>query len=299
MKYYNVVKDIIKYYSNVVNNYELDTLKRIEIIIKNKKDLDVSDEIIFFINRILDRIWNLTLTDINEFKNGEDFCFLIKNIEPVPVENNKNIIGSKLEEKRVLSSFNIENIKIDMIDNNVNNFELINHNNIINKDLSNYGIIISINYTNNIRTIPLLPIYFNKTLRVNLNYNVLASYAIDTNLERIDSSLDASKEFSENNKIPMVLINKMLYRENNNEDFISFNDFNDLIIIFIEKYINELNKKELIGYESDLINFMDKKNIKVQFIKYYNNLINKEELKKIMYEIIENATKDLTLRRKK
>lgn len=301
MKYYDVVKDIIKYYSDVVNNYELETLNRILYIVKDKENNEVSDEIVYFINRILDRIWNLTLTDIKDFKNGEDFCFLVKEIDVKPmvlVSEYKEIPEDK--EPKILSTNIIDGNKVDFVDFNTNEFKLINNKNIIDININDSGIIVSINYTNNLRTTPLLPIYFKDKLKINLNYDVISYYAIDTKLDEIDVVVTGTKEESIKNGLPLIVLDKSLYRENNNIGLISNDDLNEMLMVFILKYTKE--KKDLIGKENKLRTLLiknEKNKLKREIIKYYKKKITKEELVDFMNKIIESYSKDLTLERQK
>ena len=301
MKYNDVVKDIIKYYNKFLTEQELITLKKIEYIIQNKENNDVSDEIVFFLNRILDRIWNNTLTDIKNFKNGENFCFLIKeeDLSIVP-QDYENLTYEK--PPRVLSTCSYNDILYNYVDLNNDEFQLITEEDIINMDINNTGLIISINYKNNIRTVPLLPIYFKKKLKVDLNYDVNGYYAVDTKLEEIDSVFLSTKEDSINNGLPLIMLDKTLYRKNNNNELISNDDLKEIVMIFVLDYFNYYDEEKLMTNPNKIRDIMlknDKNNIKREIIKYYNNNITIENLSDYIYELIDFYVIDLTSKRKK
>ena len=124
----------------------------------------------------MDRIWNNVLTNINDFKSGEDFCFLIKRVD-IEVLSINDDITAKQTEPRLISSINIKNdnaldLEVNLFDTNIDEFELITQDTLLDMDISESGLIVSINYTNNIRTVPLLPIYFKNKLKTNINYNI-------------------------------------------------------------------------------------------------------------------------------
>jgi len=186
MKYYNVLKDILTYYSGTITDIEKEYVYKILFIIKDKKDETISNVIIIFINNILRKIWDLSLTNIKTYKTGDIFCFLTRDIK---------------------FYFCIDSLSAKSKTDN--EYSLITEKDIANMNLNTVGNIVEINYEGSIRTEPLLPIYFKDGKRKieDLSCNTLGSFSLNNTF--ISSTNDLLIEEKKN--LPIIYIDKLLF----------------------------------------------------------------------------------------
>lgn len=272
--YFKVVCDILKYYKNYINNNELIILNKLKNILENKFDEIIDDEIIIFINKILDRIWNLTLTDIKDYVLGEPFTFLVKE-----------------------TRYWVEDGKI--IDVVIDDFKLLNDDSIKNNCLDEVGVIISPNFTNNLRTTPVLPIYFkdkNKHIR-KFNYDIVGYYSSTDMFNDICASNYLINKDSEEKNKKLINIDKTLYRKFYDEEVFTLGDIEEIISMYVGKYLED-NKRDILCNESYKLknNILRKKrSITKLIMSYYNKEMTKNELESSIYSVIsktENLTKE-------
>jgi len=276
--YLKVVNDIIRYYRSFLSERELVVLSKIREFIKSTKDEKISDEIIIFINRILDRIWNLTLTDIKEYKLGEDFTFLVKETRYWIYDG--NIVDFIKEDFKLITNEIVKDIPLDEI-----------------------GEIISPNFTNNLRTTPILPIYFEKKDKTvkRFNYDTIGFYSTTEKFKDISAAIDLIKDTSEKKNKEIVYLDKSNYRKQDNLEIFTVGDIEEIISMYVSKYLDDSNKELLnsISFSLRKSVMRKKRRITKLVLDYYNNELTKEELKKLIYSIIEEDEKNLTNKKQK
>lgn len=273
MKYGDVVNDIIIHYRDVISDNELIVLNKIKNYISNIDENKICDEIISFINRIIDRIWNLTLTSVDEYVLGEPFTFLVKE-----------------------TRYWVEDGKI--IDVVIDDFKLLSDDSIRNNCLDEVGVIISPNFTNNLRTTPVLPIYFkdkNKHVR-KFNYDIVGYYSSTDMFNDICASNYLINKDSEEKNKKLINIDKTLYRELYDEEVFTLGDIEEIISMYVGKYLEDNNRDILCSESFKLKNNIlhKKRSITKLIMSYYNKEITKNELESSIYSVISKIEKNLT-----
>ena len=273
MNYCEVVNDIIIYYEDFVTENEMKVLDKLKNKLYKLEDKEISDEIVLFINRIIDRIWNLTLTNVDEYTKGEDFTFLVKE-----------------------TRYWVEDGKI--IDVVIDDFKLLTNETITKTCLDEVGVIISPNFTNNLRTTPILPIHLkdkNKHIR-KFNYDVVGYYSCTDLFNGVCAANYLIKKDSKENNKKLINIDKSLYREMNDEEIFTLGDIEEIISMYVGKYLED-NNRDILCDESFILknNVMRKKrSITKYIISYYNREITKNELETAIYKVISNNEVNLT-----
>ena len=261
--YFKVINDIINFYSQILNKEELNKLSNIIINIKELEDDKIEDDIIIYVNNILDRIWKNTLTNIKEYKNSEEFCFLVKDIDNVLVDLKYQVIE----------------------DANKSKIFLLNDKNILDYNIYFYGYIIELNYKDDVRTTPLLPIYFDKkSIDIkDSNFKIKGVYSLDI---KLGDDYNAVKKISKLNNFPLILINKCFYREKNGLKVLTDEDINYIIFGL---WYNFCCENKLNVFKVDKNGFVKDKNIKKLVLDFYNNKITLEEFNskiKVIFYVI-------------
>lgn len=272
--YLKVIKDIIENYTIYLTKEELINLSNISKTIKDINDEDIDNNTIIFINSILNKIWNNTLTNINSFKNGDNFCFLVKNKE------------------RYFDTY--------FKDTNKSKIGLLKNTDIIDFDITISGYIIKLNYNGNIKTTPLLPIYFDECFIdvKNFNYDILATYSIDTKLDKYDCLIKEAKEEGKKLNIPYILLDKMLYRKQNNEIILIENDLIEITRIFYANYCHEYNKDPMFTIRNKKW-LLNKKIHKLILDYYIDNKTSLYELQDNIFKIFKKLDENLTTKKRK
>ena len=272
--YLKVVKDIIEYYSNILNKEELLNLNNIVNKIKDIKDEEIEDNIIIFINSILDKVWKSTLTNFSDYKSGEEFCFLVKPIDLVIDEVNKTLY--------------------DYNDSNNEKFCLLTNNNIKDYGITSFGYIVNINYKGSIKTEPLLPIYFDKKFKElkKLNYNLLAVCFLDSLLNDRDYNSLYVEKTCEKKDLPLILLDKRLYKDKKSRQLLSKDDLEEIAQILSIRFC-ETMPYDMLKFLPYKYNFTKNNLVYSILLKYYNNKISIEELEKILFEKFEEIVKEI------
>jgi len=250
MKYFNVLKDIIKYYNNFISKEEYSIINKILYIIRDIEDNKIEDDIIIFVNRILDRIWNLTLTDIRNFKVGDNFCFLAKRVNfDIDINDGSVLLGKSYD------------------------YELLTNDNIVESSIDYVYEIVSINYTNNLRTEPLLPIYFksHKSIK-DLNVDSIRCIIFDYTFNKENVGEMLFKSSSKNDNKILFKIDKLFYVRKERGKFITDIDLDTILISYIP---DNFFKQEVIKKVRELAT----KDVKNLINSYMKNEITENELK--------------------
>lgn len=271
MSYSKVALDIEKYYKYLLNKDEVKLLNKINLVIKDKKDDDIDDDVILFLNSLLEKIWENTLTDIDKYKKGDNFCFLIMDyvlLIPAFAEGN-------------VSNFNFDTFKI------------LTDKNIASKHIDEFGTIVKLKFNWNSKSVPILPIYFeNKDSLIikNANYEKIAYYGIDVKLEEYDIIKDYIDKLSQKEKKKALYLDKIYYRKKRNLPILTKDDLEillqDLIVFYEENIKKNIDVHTKIQVLDKILNEQHKEVLNI-FESYYNNQLSKEKLFEYISNIIE------------
>ena len=259
--YLKVIGDILEYYFKYLNMEELFQLKIIPNTIKSEKD--VTDDMVVILNSVLNKIWNKTLSNINEFKNGEKFCFLIR-YTTIPDDILRKIgFGSA-------------------------RFKLLTEDNIEECNLGEEFLIVIPQYEGSIRNTPVLPMDFN-TIRSceKLNYKVLAVTFFDDKLANLSDLADDALKFSEKNNVPVLNIDKLLYMKNKGQVVLNWQEVRNVAFILYHRYGGNIRNVKRNS------KFVDNKKVRNTIIKYYDGKISLEKLDKEINKIFDEITNSL------
>lgn len=262
-RYRKVCNTILEHYADNLLEYEINILKK--IIKLNKYD---NEEIIIFINKIIDRIWNMTLTAPNEYVEGKPFVFLTTKDAAHNVFN-KDLL-KKINEQDKYS------------------LELITNETILNTSVGINGLIVQIDFLNNPAD-PVLPIDFQpkKPISVKGNIDIKGIYNISLNLSNYDINEELSDEFASLLYSKKININKPLYYYLEKQKIMSKLDEEILVETILIYYLCENNFKDVIGLRNQLrTNY---KNIIIaKYKEFFKNKISLEEFVTYIFNLLDN-----------
>jgi len=269
--YSSACRKMIEHYSKFLTDKEILALNK---IIKLDKYDNLN--IIIFINKLIDRIWQMTLTKPTNYKSGEPFTFLTtRDLLP----NEYNLSGMKDFEKH--KSFFLELISDETI---INSFDGIN------------GMIVEIDYANTFSE-PILPIDLitKKRILSKTKLDVLGIYNISLGLGKYDAEDELTTAFSEITHIPKIDINKTIYNYLKNKTVLDKNDKDSLANIMIVYYLIENNydkKEEIIKLRDSL----KKKYKNIISKKYIECFLTKQDLNTFVNYVFNILEEDPELR---
>lgn len=267
-KYSNVCKKIIEYYSQILEEKEIIAIKKI-IQLNNYDNINI----IIFINNILDKIWNKTLTLPNEYKEGQCFTFLITR-DLLPNEQNFN----SMNEFQNKQKYFLELITDETIIETVNGIN---------------GFIVKIDYQNSFSE-PLLPIDFQnqRSILIKSNLNFLGIYNISLGLKKYDDEEELSTNFAKLVKLPKLDINKALYNYQKNNIILDKTDKESLADIIILYYLieNHIDKKIDIIQLRDELKYQYKNKIAKEYESYFYKTISLDEFINNAFNYLKKST---------
>ncbi len=270
MNYYEVALNIERYYKKYLNISELDLLKKIIILIKDKKDEEIDIDIINFLNGIMKRIWDDTLTNYKDFDNKGEFKFLVKDYLMLIPALFDGYVG----------------------DSNEFMYRIISDKDIKNKNIEEFGTIGRFQF--NSRVTPILPINFkeNKSVMVkNAKFVSDAYYCIDIKLNDYDITKDYMKHIASSEKKPTVFIDKIAYRKRQGLQIITKEDIEKLLYNFMVFYEENIGKNLSISIKKKIISDILSNEYKIvldYFLKYYNNKVTSDDLLGFVFDLFEN-----------
>ncbi len=244
-QYISACNKIIENYEQYISENEKEALKKI-IKLKNN-----NINILLFINKIINRIWSMYLTNPLCYKEGTPFKFLTTRDVIINPYNEKYFKELNTHTNHELEIISEDNLKLGLS-----------------------GTIVEIDYLNTLSD-PILPCDFeNNTLTTNVKLNVKGIYDISLGIKNYDVEEECCKDFSEIFNIPLISINKAKY----NKDILSKKDVNylcDTIISYI--LIKKSVVKDIVKIREELKSKY-KKIIHLKYIEYFNNTITLEDL---------------------
>ena len=263
-QYSNVCKNLIEYYEQFLSNKEIEALRKI-LTLDNYDNFNI----IIFINKLIDRVWQLTLTNPLFYKHGEPFKFLITR-DLIP--NYFNISGIKDLKKHVNHSL-----------------ELIDETKIIESVNGINGIIVNIDYINTF-SYPLLPIDFKNTdtIWAKTKLDPIGVYNISLNFHKYDISEESSTDFAEETHLPKIDIIKPLYNFIKNNKILDKIDSDSLANQIIVYFLVTNNYTKDIVKVREILKQTYKKEIVKQYTKYFNGHITLEDFSTIVFNLLEN-----------
>lgn len=253
-QYINVCSKILQYYKNLLSEKEI--MHLYQIIESNK----VEDQI--FINKLIDRIWHLTLTSKESFKQGEPFTFLVLN------GTIGEIIGTNPH---------------TLTENRRWNLKLITDKNISQEDLaSGYSCIVEIDYLNNFSE-PILPIDLSENTYINGKLNIVSIYTISLNIN--DYSDVSAHDFAQSLGLSSIQLIKPIYNQKNENVILTERDKDLLTRNLITDYTCDYHilVSDITPIANELKNLISKK-----YEEYYQNQITLEEFYQYVINLIEN-----------
>lgn len=264
--YSTVCKKIISNYSQYLYEKEILALEKI-LKIDNYDNLNI----IIFINKIIDRIWHMTLTNPKNYVEGKPFTFLVTR-DLIPIEYNLDgIIDLKKHKKHFLEIVTSDNVT--EISNGIN------------------GMIVEIDYINSFSE-PVLPCDFlekNFLLKDTL-LNILGVYNISLNLAHYDAEEELSDEFAILTNLKKININKAIYNYKKTNKPLTKNDKELLLNVLIVYYLIEknLDKTHEIIHLRDILKNKYKTVIGKEYTKYFNNQITLDDLINYVFNTLDN-----------
>ena len=262
-QYSKICRNLIEYYEQYLSNKEIEALRKI-LTLDNYDNFNI----IIFINKLIDRVWQLTLTNPLFYKQGEPFKFLIT----------RDLIPNY---------FNISDIK-DFKKNINHSLELIDETKVLETVNGISGIIVNIDYINTF-SYPLLPIDFkdNDTIWAKTKLDPIGVYNISLNLKNYDISEESSNDFAQETHLPKIDIIKSLYNFKKNNKILDKTDYDSLANQIIVYFLVENNYKKDIVKVRDILKQKYKKEIIKQYTKYFNGHITLEDFVTIIFNLLE------------
>jgi len=265
-QYSNVCTKILENYPNYLTEKEIIAIKKI-IKLNNYDNFNI----IIFINKIVDRIWNMTLTNPKQFINGKSFTFLVTR-DIIPIEfNPKELINLEKKQKHFL--------------------ELVTHDSIIESSVGINGIIVEIDYINSFSDI-VLPCDFieQKRILANTKLNIQAVFNTSLELGNFDAEEELSNDFASHSNLIKININKALYNYKKNNKILTKNDKDMLANIIIVYYLieNNYDKKFEVIVLREFLKRSYKEYIYKEYIKYFNKKISLDEFMTNIFNTLEN-----------
>lgn len=265
-QYSRVCNKIIENYSNILFKSEIEAIKKI-IKINNYENQEVK----LFINKLIDRIWTMTLTNPKKFINGQPFIFLVSR-DIIPIEYNPSDLENLKKQKKHF-------------------LEIITDDSIINSSAGINGIIVEIDYLNTLSE-PLLPCDFidKKYILANTKLDIKGIYNISLNLGNYDAEEELSSDYAIIGNFNKVNINKALYNFIKTNKVLTKNDKDMLANILIVYYLleNNLDKNYKLVELRDILKEQYKTSIFQEYTKYFNNTITLDELINNVFKMLEN-----------
>lgn len=263
-QYSKICRNLIEYYEQYLSNKEIEALRKI-LTLDNYDNFNI----IIFINKLIDRVWQLTLTNPLFYKQGEPFKFLITR-DLIP--NYFNISGIKDFKKHVNHSL-----------------ELIDETKIIESVNGINGIIVNIDYINTF-SYPLLPIDFKDTdtIWAKTKLDPIGVYNISLNLKNYDISEESSNDFAEETHLPKINFIKPLYNYKKNNKILDKIDSDSLANQIIVYFLVTNNYTKDIVKVRDILKQTYKKEIVKQYTKYFNGHITLEDFSTIVFNLLEH-----------
>ena len=265
-KYSNICSKIIEKYSHFLSEKEIDALKKI-IKLNNYDNINI----LVFINKIVDRIWNMTLTNPKQFINGKPFTILVTR-DVIPIEFNENDLKTLEQHK--------------------NHFlELVTHDSVVESSIGINGIIVEIDYINSFSDI-LLPCDFQEQKRIlsNTKLNIKGVYNTSLDLGNFDAEEELSNDFAQTSNLIKININKALYNYKKTTKILTKHDKEMLANIIIVYYLieNEYDKKFEVIVLREYLKNTYKDYISKEYIKYFNNKITLNDFMNNIFRTIDN-----------
>jgi len=263
-QYSKVCSNLIEFYNKYLTDKEILALRKI-LKIDNYDNLNI----IIFINKLIDRVWQMTLTKPNQFVNGKPFTFLVTR-DLLPNEFN-------------LSGF-------DYFKKHSNHFlELIDEKNIIKSVDGINGIIVEIDYLNTF-SYPLLPIDFKDKERIlaKAKLDLKGIYNISLGLHNYDGYVESSTYFAKEVQLPKIDIAKPLYNYLQNNIILDKIDVNSLANTLIVYYLLENNYNNEIIKVRDQLKKSYKKIIATKYSEYFKRQISLDEFVAEVFKLLEN-----------
>ena len=169
-RYSKVCRQLLEYYPNFLTEREILSIKKI-IKLNNYNNINI----IIFLNKLLDRIWQMTLTNPDNYQEGEAFVFLtISNIFPSNLSDISNITKNS---KHFLT--------------------LITDKSLLKTSSDTRGFIVEIDYINSFSE-PMLPIDFQNDIPIGSKskLNIKGLYNVSLNIGNYQVSEQLMNNFS-------------------------------------------------------------------------------------------------------
>ena len=212
-QYNNVCTKIIEKYSNLLSKQEIIAINKI------KRINDFTDlENFNFINKIIDRIWNMTLTNPQNFIQGEPFIFLVsQEIDPIKYDSNE-----------------IENLK----QYKKHSLKLITDKSVVESLIGMSGMIVEIDYINSFSDW-LLPCDFIEKNEINstVKLNIKGVYNLSLNLKDIFLEEELTDNYAKLSTLDKIHINKGIYNYKKTNQILTKDDKKQLSSMLIVYYM--------------------------------------------------------------
>jgi len=265
MDYIKLLNEMKDNYSNILSTKDIDVMDKMIYLISKSNNKKIGGNIKDYINILLDKIWNKTLTNIYDYKSGKEFCFLTQAFDFYPEE-----------EYAIPQSF----------------IKLVNDKNIKSLDLNSVGRILKFNFRLP-DSKPILPIHFKNGVIFDskLKYDVLSFYSLNPNFSDISSTNSLLDDIQEEEKLDIIYIDKIKYNSNELDSSDVFNITVDYIGNYLERENLSIN---LLPDLRDIILSKYEDKLKELYTKFVKKKIKRNELDEIIYKIIDNEKINLT-----
>lgn len=263
--YSKVCRQLLEYYPNFLTEREILSIKKI-IKLNNYDNINI----IIFLNKLIDRIWQMTLTNPDNYQEGEAFVFLtISNIFP---SNLSDIDGITKNSKHFLT--------------------IITDKSLIKTSSDTRGFIVEIDYINSFSE-PILPIDFQNDISIGLKskLNIKGLYNVSLNIGNFQASEQLMNNFSDISGYKLINLNKPLYNQNKNQPILNKTDLENLISEIIINYMVDRKLSFEIPLKDELIKKYQNLIIK-QYSEYFNKKISLEEFILSVYNEMDKELKN-------